>query len=214
VVDGSTMDVPDSQADRDAFDGPCNADGPGACPQVRLVAHAECGTKALLDATFDGYRVAETTLAARLLGSLGPGMLVMADRNFLSWRLWRDAAATGAHLLWRASDSFTLPVLERLSDGSYRSALRPPRKRDGPPIAVRLRGQPPRHQTTLPPLPRPRRPTRQPPSNPHHHPAPRQVPTSQDHLRKQHWVPGRVRRTTNWHPNKNYRVGDESDSVR
>jgi hypothetical protein len=37
-------------------------------------------------------------------------MLVMADRTFLSWRLWSDAAATGAHLLWRVSDSFTLPV--------------------------------------------------------------------------------------------------------
>jgi hypothetical protein len=138
VIDGSTMDVPDSQANRDAFDGPCNAEGPGAFPQVRLVAHAECGTKALLDATFDGYRTAETTLAARLLGSLGPGMLVMADRNFLSWRLWRDAAATGAHLLWRASDSFTLPVLQRLFDGSYLSELKPPRKRDGPPIPVRV----------------------------------------------------------------------------
>src|SRR6266545_2413491 len=121
VIDGSTMDVPDSPANRVAFDGPSNADGPGAFPQVRLVAHAECGSKALLDATFDGYRVGETTLAARLLGSLGPGMLVMADRQFLGWRLWRDAAATGAHLLWRASDAFTLPVLERLSDGSYRS---------------------------------------------------------------------------------------------
>src|SRR6266540_3178809 len=138
VIDGSTMDVPDSPANRVAFDGPSNADGPGAFPQVRLVAHAECGSKALLDATFDGYRVGETTLAARLLGSLGPGMLVMADRQFLGWRLWRDAAATGAHLLWRASDAFTLPVLERLSDGSYRSQLPPPRKRDGPPIPVRV----------------------------------------------------------------------------
>ena len=138
VIDGSTMDVPDSQANRDAFDGPSNAEGPGAFPQVRLVAHAECGTKALLDAAFDGYRVGESTLAARLLPSLGPGMLVMADRQFLSWRLWRDAAATGAHLLWRASDSFALPVLERLSDGSYRSQLTPPRKRDGQPIPVRV----------------------------------------------------------------------------
>lgn len=65
-------------------------------------------------------------------------MLVMADRNFLSWRLWRAAAATGAHLLWRVSDSFTLPVVERLDDGSYLSQLKPPRKRDGEPITVRV----------------------------------------------------------------------------
>jgi Insertion element 4 transposase N-terminal/Transposase DDE domain len=138
VIDGSTMDVPDSKENRVAFDGPSNDAGPGAFPQVRMVVHAECGSKGLLDACFDGYRTAETTLAGRLLGSFGPGMLVMADRQFLSWRLWRDAAATGADLLWRVSDSFTLPVIERLPDGSYLSRLTPPRKRDGKPIAVRV----------------------------------------------------------------------------
>ena len=120
MIDGSCVDVPASKANRAAFDGPSNGDGPGTFPQVRLVAHAECGTKALLDATFDGYRVAETVLAERLLPSFTAGMLVMADRNFLSWSLWRKAVATGADLLWRASASFRLPVIERLPDGSYR----------------------------------------------------------------------------------------------
>ncbi len=138
VIDGSTMDVADSDENRAAFDGPSNDGGPGAFPQVRLLVHAECGSKGLLDACFDGYRVAETVLAQRLLGSFGPGMLVMADRQFLSWRLWRDAAATGADLLWRVSDSFTLPVVQRLPDGSYLSRLNPPRKKDGDPITVRV----------------------------------------------------------------------------
>jgi len=87
---------------------------------------------------FDGYRTAEKVLAVRVLDSFAPGMLVMADRQFLSWRLWRDAAATGADLLWRVSDSFTLPVLKRLPDGSYLSRLNPPRKKDGDPITVRV----------------------------------------------------------------------------
>jgi hypothetical protein len=138
MIDGSCVDVPASTANRAAFDGPSNGDGPGAFPQVRLVAHAECGTKALLDATFDGYLVAETVLAERLLPSFTAGMLVMADRNFLSWSLWRKAVATGADLLWRASASFRLPVVERLPDGSYLSVLRPPRKKDGEPITVRV----------------------------------------------------------------------------
>jgi hypothetical protein len=138
VIDGSTMDVPDSDANRAAFDGPSNDGGPGAFPQVRLLVHAECGSKALLGAAFDGYRTAETVLAGRVLGSFGPGMLVMADRQFLSWRLWREAATTGADLLWRVSDSFRLPVLTRLPDGSYLSRLNPPRKKDGDPITVRV----------------------------------------------------------------------------
>src|SRR6266545_3542326 len=89
-------------------------------------------------AAFDGHRVAETVLAQRVLGSFGPGMLVMADRQFLSWKLWRDAAATKADLLWRVSDSFTLPVIKRLPDGSYLSRLNPPRNKDGDPITVRV----------------------------------------------------------------------------
>lgn len=138
AIDGSTLDVPNSPENRAAFDGPSNGDGPGAFPQVRLLVHAECGTKALLNAAFDGYRTAETMLAGRLLDSFGSGMLVLADRSFLSWKLWRDAAATKADLLWRVRGSFTLPVLERLADGSYLSRLNPPRKKDGDPITVRI----------------------------------------------------------------------------
>ncbi|MGW0823184.1 hypothetical protein [Streptomyces sp. NPDC002845] len=37
--------------------------------------------------------------------------------------------ATGADLLWRVSDSFTLPVLEVLDDGTYLSHLREQRGR-------------------------------------------------------------------------------------
>ena len=32
-------------------------------------------------------------------------MLVLADRNFAGYELWRDAAATGAELLWRIGAS-------------------------------------------------------------------------------------------------------------
>jgi hypothetical protein len=138
AIDGSALDVPDSPANRAAFDGPGNDDQRGAFPQVRLMVHAECGTKAVLNACFDGYRIAEQTLAGRLLASFGPGMLVLADRNFLSWKLWRDAAATGAQLVWRVRDSFALPVLERLADGSYLSRLKPLRKGWGDPITVRI----------------------------------------------------------------------------
>lgn len=78
------------------------------------------------------------TLATKLLGALGPNMLMLADRNFASYALWKAAAATGVGLCWRMSASFTLPVRQALSDGAYISELRPPRKKDGPPIQVRV----------------------------------------------------------------------------
>lgn len=138
AIDGSTMDVPDSPANREAFDGPGTTEYPGAFPQVQLMLHAECGTKALLNARFDGYRTAEQTLAVGLFDSFKPGMLVLADRNFLGYKLWRDATATGAHLVWRVRGSITLPVLERLADGSYLSRLKPLRKSWGEPIIMRI----------------------------------------------------------------------------
>ena len=49
----------------------------------------------------------------------GPGMLVLADRKFLSWSLARAFLATGAHILWRASASFALKPVKALPDGTY-----------------------------------------------------------------------------------------------
>jgi hypothetical protein len=65
-------------------------------------------------------------------------MLVLADRNFLSHTLARDVLATGAHILWRASASFTLTPIQVLADGTYLAVLHPRRKADGPPITVRV----------------------------------------------------------------------------
>ena len=122
-----------SEANWERFGGPSTktADGKrlrGAFPQVRLLALAECGTRALVAAVHGGYATGEKTLARDLLGRLGEGMLCLADRNFACWELWRDAAATGAQLLWRIGASFSLPVDEVLADGTYLSRLKAPRK--------------------------------------------------------------------------------------
>ena len=76
------------------------------------MALAECGTRAVIDAALDGAaRASEQVLARRLLASLRPGMLLLADRNFPGHELWGLAAAAGADLLWRARANLVLPVL-------------------------------------------------------------------------------------------------------
>ena len=137
-MDGSTTDVPDSAENDAFFRRPSNASRDGAFPQVRWVAAAESGTGALTGAAFGPYTAGEQTLALDLLPSFGPGMLVLADRNFLSWSLARAVLATGAHLLWRASASFTLKPVAALADGTYLAELKPPRASHGPPITVRV----------------------------------------------------------------------------
>jgi hypothetical protein len=127
VVDGTTLDVADTPANQAAFGRPATHRGEQtAFPQVRVVGVAECGTHALLDATMGPLAQGETTLAAGLLGTdgaLGAGMLLLADRLFAGAELWRQAAATGAELLWRTRSNAVLPVLEAFADGSYLSQI-------------------------------------------------------------------------------------------
>ncbi len=137
-IDGSTCDLPDSAENAAFFGRPSTVGRDGAFPQVRWLAAAESGTGALTGAAFGPYGTGEQTLALDLLPSFGPGMLVLADRNFLSWSLARAVLGTGAHILGRASASFTLKPVKVLADGTYLAHLKPPRASDGPPVTVRV----------------------------------------------------------------------------
>jgi hypothetical protein len=117
------VDVPDTADNVAAFGYPS---GGGAFPQVRMVALGEVGTHAVMAVATGRARVSERELFVRLLERIGAGMVVVADRGFLSFDLWSRAVATGADLLWRARSTADLPMLEVLADGSYRSLLPDP----------------------------------------------------------------------------------------
>lgn len=126
AVDGTVFDLPrgeDNEAEYAIPEG-------GKLPQARLVALAECGTLALLGAECGSIAVGERTLFERLLPRLGPDTLLLADRGFPSYDLYVKTLATGADVLWRVSASFALPVITRLSEGTYLSELRGTRKKD------------------------------------------------------------------------------------
>ena len=100
-LDGTTLDAQDEQANWARFGGPSTRTREGkrlrgAFPQVRLVALAECGTRALVAAVHGAYSTGEKTLARELIGRLGEGMLCLGKANFACWELWHDAAAAGA----------------------------------------------------------------------------------------------------------------------
>lgn len=140
-LDGTSVDVADTPANAEAFGRPGSGrgEGVGAFPQVRLVGVAECGTHALIDAALCACTTGETTLARQVLGRLGPGMLVLADRNFYGFDLWQQVHATGADLLWRTKSNHVLPVDERLDDDSYLSHLHQVINNKRRPTDVRVR---------------------------------------------------------------------------
>jgi hypothetical protein len=141
AIDGTTLDVPDTQANTAAFGRPATHRGERtAFPQVRVLALVECGTHAICDAALGSYATGETTLAPSLFGSLGRGMLVLADRLFAGAELWRAATATGAELVWRTRTNAVLPVDRPLADGSYLSRIRAAddRRAKRDPVVVRV----------------------------------------------------------------------------
>jgi len=122
-IDGSTLDVADTKKNEEAFGRPSASRGRSAFPQIRLVSLVENGTHILFGSRMAKYAVGETTLAKEVIGCLGPGMLCLADRNFFSYALWKEARKTGADLLWRVKKNLILPCLKRFRDGSYLSRI-------------------------------------------------------------------------------------------
>jgi hypothetical protein len=78
----------------------------------------------VIDAVFGAE--SEQVLAGQLLTALRPGMLLLGDRNFASWKLWGQSAATGAQLLWRPKAGLLLPRIGVFPDGSWLAVLPKP----------------------------------------------------------------------------------------
>jgi hypothetical protein len=122
-MDGSTLDLADTEANEKAFGRPGGENGEGSYPQLRLVALVENGTHVLFGVQFGGYRTGESVLARGAIPELKPGMLCLADRYYFGYDLWRAASSGGADLLWRVKKNLILPCEGRLPDGSYLSRI-------------------------------------------------------------------------------------------
>jgi hypothetical protein len=145
AVDGTCLDVADTTPNAEHFGRPgVNKGEQAAFPQARVVALAECGTHAVFAAQVGAYTQSEATLTGSLLDRLEPGMLLLADRGFFSYALWRRAIGTGADLLWRVRTDSAGPKpthLQVLDDGSWLAHLRrstPAAARREEPMLVRV----------------------------------------------------------------------------
>jgi hypothetical protein len=124
-IDGSTLDVADEKGNNEAFGRPGASRGTSAYPQIRFVSLVENGTHVLFGSRMADYATSETALAKTVLPSLSKGMLCLADRGFFGFGMWKQAATTGADLLWRVRKNILLPCEKRLPDGSYLSRIYP-----------------------------------------------------------------------------------------
>ena len=122
-LDGSTLEVADTPENEKVFGRPGASRGAAAYPLLRFVGLVENGPHVLFGAKLGGYKTGETTLAREAVQHLQKDMLCLADREFLSYKLWNEARRRGAALVWRGKKNLRLPCYRRLPDGSYLSFL-------------------------------------------------------------------------------------------
>jgi hypothetical protein len=135
-IDGSTLRVPDSQENWDAFGGHCGnglRDG-SAYPTVRVVALMALRSHLLMSLCFSDYLTGESTLAKGWWRELPEDSLVVVDRNFLIASELSDLEQHGRQWLTRAKSTTRLRRIKRLgpNDDLVEIELNPRTRRSAP----------------------------------------------------------------------------------
>jgi hypothetical protein len=118
-LDGTTYDLPDTPANVKAFGRPKGPRADAAFPQIRKLSLVELGTHAEVALVLKPSWRGETAMVAGLARQLREGMLLLWDRNFFSYDLWRSLTQKKVHLLARVKGNLILEPIEELADGSY-----------------------------------------------------------------------------------------------
>lgn len=117
-MDGTTLRVPDSSENWDAFGGQCgNGKRNGsAYPMIRLVALMALRSHLLSSVRFSKYADGETTLADDCWPSVPDNSLTVVDRGFLvAHQLTRlEQSGTNRHWLTRAKTTTRLRTIKKL----------------------------------------------------------------------------------------------------
>jgi Insertion element 4 transposase N-terminal/Transposase DDE domain len=119
-IDGVVYDVPDSDGNAAAFGRPsAGPRGEGAFPQVRKLSLVELGTHAEVAFVVRSIIHGEQGMVGALLRHLAPEMLLLWDRGFFSYGLWKAVTSRGVKILARVTSRLILKPIRDLADGSY-----------------------------------------------------------------------------------------------
>jgi len=141
-IDSTVCDLPDTEANEAAFGRPSGGHrGPGAFPQLRKVSLVELGTHVETAFVLKPCRRGEMVAVPALLKRLPTDALLLIDRGFFSYSLWKMALSRNLKLLNRVPRNTLLEPVERLCDGSFLAKIYPSakaRRHDEQGILVRV----------------------------------------------------------------------------
>jgi hypothetical protein len=119
-IDGVVFDVPDSDVNATAFGRPsAGPRGDGAFPQIRKLSLVELGTHAEVAMVVRSITHGEQAMVGALLRHLDAEMLLLWDRGFFSYELWKAVTARRVKILARVTRRLILKPIRNLADGSY-----------------------------------------------------------------------------------------------
>jgi len=126
AMDGTVMNLPDTPRNAAYFGRPSGGDrGEGAFPQLRKVSLVEVGTHVEVAFKVVPYWCGEEAAVPSLLTHVPLSALVMWDRNFFSYKLWKTLLFRNIHVLARIQKGPILQPIHTLSDGSYLAKIYP-----------------------------------------------------------------------------------------
>jgi hypothetical protein len=119
-IDGTILDVPDSDANAASFARPsAGKRGDGAFPQIRKLSLVELGTHIEVALAVASSACGEHSMVEALLPHLTPEMLLLLDRGFFSYPQWRRLNRLAVKVLARVTSQLILRPIRSLADGSY-----------------------------------------------------------------------------------------------
>jgi hypothetical protein len=141
AMDSFVVNLCDSPANEKAFGRPGGGRAPGAFPQARVLSLCETGTHILWKSLIKPCRRGEPPMARHLVRFLEENMLLLWDRNFLSYRLTEAVRQRSAHILARVRSAMIFEPIRRLPDDSFLAWLYPSahhRQKDRDGLMVRI----------------------------------------------------------------------------
>ena len=118
-IDGFTLATENTKPNRKYFEAPSNQHGSGGLPQLRCVCFVEVGSHLVFRAATGGYHDGEISLARHLLPLVQKDWILLADRNFYSFKFYKEVSEKGTALLFRLQRGMSLKSEQQLSDNSH-----------------------------------------------------------------------------------------------
>lgn len=125
-IDGVVYNLPDRPEIDATFGRPSGGHrGKGAFPQLRKVSLVELGTHVEVAFVVKPITTGEQAVLPALLKQVPADTLLLWDRGFFSYELWKQLVSQRVHILARVKKNMIFTCIQRLSDGSYLAKIYP-----------------------------------------------------------------------------------------